>query len=160
MKNYNVIQQALQGVFPNCPENFALNFLALLEVPIEELATQSIFTLEKPYGRNHILIDQGDFGLSCAWLLPGRSTSLHYHNTRQEFFCVRVGKVTLTSGTSVCHLNSLEYGKSIPGIPHALANSDIQPAEVLEVFAPAILDDKCRISDPYARRIGKVGVSE
>lgn len=154
------IQQDLHKVFPSCPEAFVLSFIALLDVPIEELATQSVLVLEKPYGRNHILVDRGDFGISCALLLPGRSTSLHYHHIRKEFFCVRRGGITLTSGANVHHLHSLECGISTPGVSHALANSGNQPAEVLEVFSPALLDDKCRISDPYTRRIGNVGVSE
>jgi mannose-6-phosphate isomerase-like protein (cupin superfamily) len=158
--NQAIIEQELRKTFPACTKSFASSFIALLNVPIEEIATQSVLILEKPYGRNHILIDHGDFGISCALLLPGRSTSLHYHHIRKEFFCVRRGGITLTSGIDVYHLHSLECGISTPEVSHALANSGDKPAEVLEVFSPALLDDKYRISDPYTRRTGNVGVSE
>jgi mannose-6-phosphate isomerase-like protein (cupin superfamily) len=127
---------------------------------MEDIAAEAVLVLDKPYGKNHILIDSGDFGLSCARLLPGRTTSLHTHAIRREFFCVRRGAISLTLGDTQRRLGRLAHAGSTPGVPHALANDGHEPAEVLEMFAPALLDDKHRILDPYARRLGPVGVFE
>lgn len=155
-----VVATALRRTFPDCPREFVEAFVALLEAPRQELAAQAILVLQKPYGRNHVLVRDGAFGLSFAVLEPGRSTSLHFHRRRREFFCVRSGRITLTSGEEVIPLGRFACGTSTVGVAHRLANPATAPAEVLEVFSPALLDDKHRVEDRYGRAVGDVGVFE
>nr|WP_276510359.1 cupin domain-containing protein [Longimicrobium terrae] len=112
--------------------------------------------MDKPYGRNHVLVAGGEYGLSLAVLLPGRSTSLHAHELRREVFCVRTGVLSLTRGDLQVRIGAGELDHSTPGEPHALANEGDEVLEVLEIFSPALLDDKVRISDRYDRALGKV----
>lgn len=154
------VASALSRAFPDCPRGFADLFLALLEAPRQELTARAVLVLEKPYGRNHILIRDGAFGLSFAVLEPGRSTSLHFHRQRRELFCIRSGRIILTSKDAAIPLDRFACGTSTAGVPHRLANLGTVPAEVLEVFSPAFLDDKHRVEDPYGRAVGDVGVLE
>lgn len=154
------VASALSRAFPDCPRDFVETFLALLEAPRQELAARAVLVLEKPYGRNHILVRDGAFGLSFAMLEPGRSTSLHFHRRRREFFCIRSGRITLTSGDAVISLDRFACGTSTVDVAHQLANLETAPAEVLEVFSPALLDDKHRVEDRYGRAVGDVGVFE
>jgi mannose-6-phosphate isomerase-like protein (cupin superfamily) len=146
--------------FPDCPEDLADQFVDALDRPAEDLAARAAIILDKPYGRNHILAREGTHGLSLAVLQPGQSTSLHFHEFRRELFCVRSGTLHLTNEGRVMILQRLDCARSTPGIPHSLANGGPDPLEILEIFAPALLDDKVRVEDRYDRKLGAVGVKE
>jgi mannose-6-phosphate isomerase-like protein (cupin superfamily) len=154
------VRGRIAATFPDCPAEIADRFLGALDRPTEELAAEARLLLDKPYGRNHILVADGAFGLSFALLLPGQSTSLHFHTTRREFFCVRRGTLRLTTGERTTVLQRFGCGHSTTGVPHALANGGAGPLEVLEIFAPALLEDKVRVRDQYERKLGSVGVRE
>jgi mannose-6-phosphate isomerase-like protein (cupin superfamily) len=154
------VRGRIAAVFPDCPDEIADRFIDALDRPTEELAAEAQLLLDKPYGRNHILVADGAYGLSFALLLPGQSTSLHFHSTRREFFCVRRGTLRLTSGERSMVLQRFACGHSTPGVPHSLANGGAGPLEVLEIFSPALLEDKVRVKDRYERKLGSVGVRE
>lgn len=146
--------------FPSCPAEVIEDLLAALEAPLGPLVEAAQITLDKPYGTNRILRHSGEYGVSFAQIQPERSTSLHYHTRRREFFCVRQGVLTLTSGDSTRQLGRFEFGSSIPGQPHALANADAEVLEILEIFSPPLLDDKVRLRDRYHRTLGAVGLHQ
>ncbi|HEU5319712.1 MAG TPA: cupin domain-containing protein [Methylomirabilota bacterium] len=154
------VRAAVAAAFPGCPPDVVDDFIAALGAPSERLVAGARITLAKPYGANHILAAGGPYGLSFARFEPGRSTSLHYHTVRRELFCVRRGVLTLTSGPTVRRLRPFEVGRSTPGEPHALANEGAELLEVLEIFSPALLDDKVRVRDRYNRALGAVGLHQ
>lgn len=156
----DAVAQALRERWPAISDEFVRRFLLSSHASAKDLAAQAVLTLDKPYGVNHILVQEGEFGLSFARLLPGRSSSLHYHRQRGELFRVRRGALTLTDGERRRELTALEFGMSIPGREHAIANEGDELLEIIEVFAPALLSDKVRVSDRYDRKLGAVGVGE
>ena len=146
----------IRAVLPGVPADVLSRFARALSAPVAELAARAELVLDKPYGRNHVLVASGEYGLSLAVLLPGRSTSLHAHELRREVFCVRAGVMALTKGDRQVRLSAGELDYSTPGEPHALTNDGDTVLEVLEIFSPALLDDKVRISDRYDRALGRV----
>jgi mannose-6-phosphate isomerase-like protein (cupin superfamily) len=154
------VRARIREVFPACPEGLAERFTALLARPRDDLIARATLVLDKPYGRNHLLDAEAEHGISFAVLLPGRTTSLHWHARRRELFCVRAGRLDVTIGDERRPLATGELAGSTPGIQHALANAGAGDAEVLELFSPYLLDDKTRVSDPYGRRIGAVTVEQ
>ncbi|HLL47751.1 MAG TPA: cupin domain-containing protein [Longimicrobiaceae bacterium] len=146
----------IRRVLPGVPNDVLSRFDRALWTPTAELAAGAELVLDKPYGRNHVLAASGPYGLSLAVLLPCRSTSLHTHLQRHEVFCVRTGILSLTKGGRQVRLTEGELDHSTPGEPHSLANDGSGVLEVLEIFSPALLDDKVRISDRYDRALGRV----
>ncbi len=147
---------ALYAAVPACPAELAARFLKLLQATPEAVAGQARLQLHKPYGTNVILEDKGQFGLSFARILPGQSTSYHYHQQRREFFCVHSGVLSLHNGSEIEVLGRLGCGASMPHIAHSLANHGDSMLAVLEIFTPALLDDKVRVYDLYHRPLGEV----
>ena len=135
-------------------------FCEWLIEPAGALIEQAQLTLQKPYGQNHILIAVGEVGISFACIRPGQGTSLHYHVLRQELFCVHGGTLLLTSGGAERTLGPGGLGWSTPGIPHSLRNGADTDLHVLEMFSPALLEDKVRVSDKYNRALGRVSLHQ
>lgn len=154
------LRDHVAAAFPECPDDLADRFMEALDRPVEDLAEQALIILDKPYGRNHILAREGTHGLSLAVLQPGQATSLHFHASRRELFCVRRGTLHLTNEGRMTDLRRFDCARSTPGIPHSLANGGLDPLEILEIFAPALLGDKVRVEDRYDRKLGAVGVKE
>ena len=153
-------REQLAVTLPTCPETFADWFMQLISATPSEITARAIILLNKPYGTNAILVDRGEFGLSFAQLLPGRSTSLHFHQQRREFFCVHHGTLSLTYGDQNCTIERFACGHSTPNVSHMLANASDQPLGVLEIFSPALLNDKVRLQDRYERPLGSVTFDE
>ncbi len=150
------VSNALGALWPDCDPSVRELFLQLLEEPAVEIVKRARFVLGKPYGTNSILLDSGMYGLSFAQLGAGQSTSLHFHNTRREFFCVHHGTLALTSNGETTALTRHQCAWSTPGRPHRLANTSDGPLGVLEIFSPALLNDKVRLQDKYQRTLGLV----
>jgi mannose-6-phosphate isomerase-like protein (cupin superfamily) len=150
------VRNAVGRIFPDFPSSVAEQLLKTLEAPTGDLCSVADITLEKPYGKNHILRLGPDYGLSFACLLPGASTSLHYHRERRELFFVRAGHLCFTFGEQERCLDVGEWAFSIPGVIHRVANRGEQLLEIVEIFAPALLDDKHRVADAYGRPLGDV----
>lgn len=146
----------IRRMLPGVPDDVLHRFARALATSTAELSAAAELVLDKPYGRNHVLVTGGDYGLSMAVLLPGRSTSVHTHEQRREVFCVRTGLLSLVKGGRRTRLAAGELDHSTPGEPHSLANEGTEVLEVLEIFSPALLDDKVRISDRYDRALGRV----
>lgn len=147
----------IRRLWPDSPDLLLSDFARFYLMPIDEIATHASLTLDKPYGINYILVPEGAFGLSCARLLPGQGSSLHYHRQRREFFRVRTGRLTLTRGAEREVLDAGASAHSTPLEAHSIANESDDVLEILEIFAPAILDDKVRVDDRYRRKLGDVG---
>ena len=150
------ISLAVRQLFDRIPPAALAALMKWLEAPSESLAADPLQTIAKPYGRNHILEIVGDFGISCACFDVGAETSLHRHTRRTEFYCVRTGCLELVSIDSTTTLRRHHFASSRPGDVHRLRNAGPTVLEVLEVFSPALLDDKIRIEDRYERRLGAV----
>lgn len=142
--------------FPGCPEEIVADFIAKLSAPTEMLVARAALVLRKPYGTNNILRKDGAYGLSLVLFGRGKRTSLHTHGSRREFFVVRRGSLKLVSGDDERVLGAGECGHSTPGVAHSLINAGADDLEVLEIFAPPLLNDKVRIQDPYDRALGQV----
>src|ERR1700684_4331913 len=91
------VRNAVTRVYPDFPAVVAQEFLETLKTPTEALCATAELVLKKPYGKNHILRIGPTYGLSFACLVPGASTSLHYHRQRRELFFVRAGVLCFTS---------------------------------------------------------------
>lgn len=154
------IADSIRRTFPTCPEEFIDEYLTIYHSNINEIVKRAKFTLDKPYGQNHILKDVGEYGLSFAEMAPGQNCSTHFHNVRREFFCVKTGTLTLTKDGNSRELVEGECQFSTPGEPHSLANRAASPLAVLEIFSPALISDKVRIEDRYKRKLGKVIYTE
>ncbi|WP_416959403.1 NUDIX domain-containing protein [Streptomyces sp. Agncl-13] len=154
------VRKRLTALLPSIPEEEIAGFLSMADAPHEELVARAVRSLDKPYGENHILVDSGQWGVSFARLLPGRSSSYHFHHIRKEFFRVRTGTLTLRQEDGSSLLHPLDCGTSTPGIAHSIGNDGQQPVELVEIFSPALLDDKERVSDRYGRPLGQVAFGE
>lgn len=152
------VMDELNCCFPDLPPILVERFSEVLEMG--QGVAQFLHSLDKPYGRNLIVEINGNYGLSCARLLPGRSTSLHYHSTRTEFFVVRCGELSVTDGDVEHRLHAGSVSRSTPGRPHRLSNAGHSICEFVEIFSPPLLDDKIRISDFYSRKVGEVTMLE
>lgn len=159
-RNLPSVRERLLKTLQLCSNETADLFCSLLLLPADALVASAVISLVKPYGTNHILVAEGNFGLSFASLRPGHGTSLHYHVQRRELFVVRAGDLHLVHGNTEEHLTTGDVGGSTPGTPHSLCNIGVVQLEVLEAFSPALLDDKVRITDPYARALGSVSLHQ
>jgi mannose-6-phosphate isomerase-like protein (cupin superfamily) len=138
------------------PGGAAEHFCRLVAEPAKAIVHRAHVTLPKPYGANHILAVEADYGISFACIDPGHGTSVHYHVRRRETFLVRTGTLLLLHGDTETRLHEGDIGQSIPGTPHSLRNGGASQLHVLEMFLPALLDDKVRVADRYARPLGAV----
>jgi len=154
------LKERIQHVWADCPDKVIKLFIEFWLTPSEQLRANAVVTLKKPYGKNHILVDSGEYGLSFAEMEPSQSTSLHYHTTRREFFCVRKGRLLLTKGKTTTTLEAGESNVSIPLEPHSIANTGSEVLELFEIFSPALLNDKTRLKDRYERKLGIVTFDE
>ncbi|ABD89409.1 cupin domain-containing protein [Rhodopseudomonas palustris] len=135
-------------------------FIDLLPVMSSTLEGRAKRVLTKPYGRNIIVVLGPTFGISLVQMLPGRSTSLHFHRVRREMFLVRRGTLSFFHGDVAIILDRDGMASSTPGEPHRLANDGTEELEFLELFAPGDIDDKVRIDDRYGRPLGQVSHRE
>lgn len=154
------IRAQLMACFPSCSESLVGLFLEFLLRSPAEVCRQAMTVLPKPYGRNHILLVNAGFGLSLAQIEPEQSTSLHFHSSRREFFCVMTGELSLVVGDKESTLGVGECGMSTPNVPHSLRNKHSSTLRVLEMFSPALLEDKVRVSDKYERPLGAVSLHQ
>jgi mannose-6-phosphate isomerase-like protein (cupin superfamily) len=154
------VRERLLGAFAHCSGEMVDRFCWLLAQPADVLIARAVISLAKPYGTNHLLVTKGGFGVSFACLRPGQGTSFHYHALRRELFWVRAGNLHLVHGDTEEYLSAGDVGESTPGVPHSLGNNGDVPLEVLEVFAPALVDDKVRLTDRYDRILGPVGLGQ
>jgi 8-oxo-dGTP pyrophosphatase MutT (NUDIX family)/mannose-6-phosphate isomerase-like protein (cupin superfamily) len=150
------LSNEVHQVLPGCPAEMIERLAHCLEVGLAGIAAEAEVSFDKPYGENHVLSISGDYGLSCAALDPGTSTSLHFHRHRRELFLVRTGTLTFVKGSETIELGVGRRGESVPGELHAIANRGPGRVEVAELFSPPLLDDKVRVSDAYGRGLGAV----
>jgi mannose-6-phosphate isomerase-like protein (cupin superfamily) len=154
------IRRVVEHVFPHCTFESIEKFVALLHAPASDIVTSAERILEKPYGLNHILRLDDRHGASYVILYPGRSTSLHVHRVRCEFFVVRTGEIELICGETSSILSKGRHGQSTPQVPHRLHNKSGERVEIIEMFSPFLLDDKVRLWDSYGRQLGAVGATQ
>lgn len=152
----NGLSNEVHQVLPDCPAEVIERLAHCLEAGLAGIAAEAEVSFDKPYGENHVLVVSGDYGLSCAGLDPGTSTSLHFHRHRCELFLVRTGTLTVVKGSEAIELGVGHRGESVPGELHSIANRGPGRVEVAEVFSPPLLDDKVRVSDAYGRGLGAV----
>jgi quercetin dioxygenase-like cupin family protein len=156
-----LISSNLTKIFPTIDKDFKSLFLDMLEWPKDKLLQAAEIILDKPYGNNNIIQPNGNWGLSYVVFKPKRRTSLHYHDVRTEFFYVKSGTLTLESNGNKRIIRAGETGFSTPGIEHSLINeSDESELHIIEIFSPALLNDKVRVSDLYERTLGSVGYKQ
>jgi len=146
----------IQAVFPEAPASLLTDFERFLTAPITDIAAHAVTIFEKPYGRNHILVLDEWFGLSCAVFKPSCETRFHYHEKRRELYWVRIGELDLIRPEGVMILTAGGHSHSEPGQRHRLRNPSWLRLEVLEIFSPPLLDDKVRLEDRYGRMLGQV----
>ncbi len=153
--------EAIEGVFPHFPDHLLQQLLIYFNSSSADFTSSAYLKLDKPYGCNYVLCIADNFGLSLAQLKCGQSSSEHYHETRREFFIVKKGELTLFKNGENHVLSCGQWGFSTPFIPHSINNcSASEDLEILEIFSPPLLDDKIRLKDRYARKVGKVGHKE
>jgi mannose-6-phosphate isomerase-like protein (cupin superfamily) len=142
--------------WPDCPAVVLERYLKALTSPAAALVSTALITLTKPYGRNNILSQHGEYGMSLLQMEPGQSSSFHRHSQRKELFVVRTGRLTVRFADHEEHLGPGECSVTVPPVAHAVSNQQEEPLEVLEMISPFLLDDKIRIHDRYQRRLGAV----
>jgi mannose-6-phosphate isomerase-like protein (cupin superfamily) len=150
------IRGAILHTWPVCPAHVVALFVELLRASAEALVARGVLTLEKPYGRSHILAESSGFGIAFMQMNPGQSSSYHYHHERRELIWVRAGHLTLLSDSSRRLLGPGGYATTEPLCPHAAANEGGDVVEAVELIHPFLLDDKVRLEDRYLRRLGPV----
>jgi len=121
-----------------------------------DLQSNAPYAFPKPYGFNIVSILTADFGISLIRIDPGQSTSLHFHSLRYEAFFVRSGRLTLAKGPEKILILAGSISGSKPHEPHRLSNVAGEPLEIIELFAPPLLDDTTRVEDRYNRVLGCV----
>jgi mannose-6-phosphate isomerase-like protein (cupin superfamily) len=147
---------ALREVWPDSTNSMIQEFLNYCSKTSRELVEMAEISISKPYGWNHIISLHPDYGISFMKMNPREATSFHKHSQRKEFFFVRCGVLTLKTQDDLRILNQFSYGLSTPLSEHSLTNNGDEVLEVLEIFTPCLLDDKQRIDDRYARKLGDV----
>lgn len=144
-------------IFTNIDPSAFHKFLGFCASSPQEVVNQAIFTLQKPYGLNHILILNNSYGISFAQIKLKQGTSYHYHTQRKELFYVYSGQLTLLKENETVVLDPYTIASSNPYEKHALRNEGpSELLEVLEIFSPPLLDDKTRVIDLYNRKLGNV----
>jgi mannose-6-phosphate isomerase-like protein (cupin superfamily) len=131
-------------------------FSSRLDAASDALIAGAAMILDKPYGRNILALLDPAFGISLVQMRPRAATSLHVHHRRREIFVIRSGALTLFQEGRSRRLGPWEVAQSTPASPHRLANDGEEPLEILELFAPNLLDDKVRLEDRYHRVLGPV----
>src|SRR5436309_1738687 len=104
-------------------------------------------------------INYGDFRAH----VPHPSLRLRCHADLRILFFTQPehsGVLLFTSGATTRQLGARETGSSTPHVPHSLRNGGHTDLRVLEMFSPAILSDKVRLSDHYGRALGSVSLYE
>ncbi|MEM2560691.1 MAG: cupin domain-containing protein [Candidatus Bathyarchaeia archaeon] len=110
----------------------------------------SLKLINKPWGCEEILYENGDLVVLRMFIRRGEETSLHMHPNRDEYFIILRGKGILMYGKRKV---PLKEGKMIhikKGQVHqwkADANEDL---EIIEVTTH-LLEDLVRIKDKYGR---------
>lgn len=79
--------------------------------------------------------------LAEARVLPGRSTTLHYHKASEEVYHVLEGRGVLTRGDEEIPLRPGDTVCMPPGTPHRLTNDGAAPLVVLCACAPPYAHD-------------------
>ena len=118
-------------------------------VPHSEIMTQSPKIVDKPWGREIWIAEDGEYAGKILEINENMQTSLHYHAKKKETLYVFEGtlNVELLDGTIVV----VDTGESItfdPGNAHQL--KAIKNVKIFEVSTPQ-LDDVCRLRDNYNR---------
>ncbi len=159
-QDLNYLNQAIIEIFPSIETSTIDFFLHCCVVSSQDILKQKEFSIDKPYGSNHILLMTEFFGISFAQIKPRHGTSYHYHSVRKEFFFVKSGILTLIKEKAVTTLAPLGVENSNPFERHCLKNSGKELLEILEIFSPPLLNDKVRVKDEYRRKLGGVNYLE
>lgn len=107
-------------------------------------------TIQKPWGQELILAESEKYALKRILIRAGESTSLHYHQRRDETLVVESGELLMRFNNPSVAIK-LVPGNAIrikPGQLHQLVA--ITDASILEV-STGQLDDVVRVSDPHGR---------
>ena len=108
---------------------------------------KKVKVVEKPWGREIWIADEGEYGGKILEIKKGYSTSVHYHKIKKETIYVDKGKLKIKSGDEEYILNEGEAVTIRPFTVHQLiALEDVRLIEV----STQPLNERVRIEDPYA----------
>lgn len=109
--------------------------------------------VDKPWGHEEIFARTDAYVGKLLVVMAGECLSLQYHEVKEETLRVLAGRMKLTKGPDLEHLDSVELGAGDifhvnPGTLHRM--EAITDTTLLEVSTPE-LDDVVRLEDRYGR---------
>lgn len=104
--------------------------------------------IEKPWGREEILLKSDDYVVKKLVMKAGHACSLQYHNLKHESFYVLSGKFKFTCNDSILELKAGDFFDLPPKMIHRM--EALEDGEYLECSTNH-LDDVVRLQDNYNR---------
>ena len=109
------------------------------------------YTIDKPWGREEMLLEDSQIGVKHLIVSPGKMTSYHFHEKKNEVFYVLKGKVKLRLKDSEKVLNTGEYIYLPNHTEHQIINDFDEELTILEFGIPHDNSDVVRVEDPWKR---------
>jgi len=109
--------------------------------------------VNKPWGYEYQLYDNGEVSVWILSIRPGASTSLHCHRSKLTSLVVLAGRVATCSLKSRFTLGRLDGVSIDAGAFHSTRATDGSGAFVLEIETPSLKCDVVRLRDEYGRQL-------
>ena len=110
-------------------------------------------TIDKPWGREEILVDTGNYVMKRITIRPGKRMSLQYHDRKEETIYVVSGILIIWKSEEFYDHVALEPNSVYhvqPGTVHRFGSPDGVETVIIEC-STCELDDVVRLADDYDR---------
>lgn len=108
--------------------------------------------IEKPWGYEEILVNNGRYVIKKLFVKKGHKLSLQYHNEKDETLYIVSGKCLITRHDDVTQFRTSFVSGGIINLPHKVIHriEAITDTFIGEVSTPE-LEDVVRLEDDYGR---------
>ena len=103
----------------------------------------------KPWGHEDLLLDVDNYGFKRLIIKPGKMSSYHYHNAKNEIFYVAHGQATIRLKEGEKILNPGDWLYLPNNTVHQINSTGTEDLEILEFGHPQDDLDVIRVEDPW-----------
>ena len=104
---------------------------------------------EKPWGYEELLLDKDGLGFKRLVVNPGKMTSKHYHNHKNEVFYVEQGSARVELKNDTKELKKGEFMYLPRETIHQTFSTGTEELVILEFGSPQDDTDVVRVEDPW-----------